>query len=53
ASPQADAQESKTIVLVTHATTEESVRKAVAAIKAETYLVGEPQVIRIERPKTI
>jgi homoserine dehydrogenase len=27
------------------------VRKAVDAIKAEGYLVGEPQVIRIERPK--
>jgi homoserine dehydrogenase len=30
---------------------EDSVRKAVAAIKEEGYLVGEPQVIRIERPK--
>ena len=42
---------SKTIILVTHATMEDSVRKAVDAIKAESYLVGEPQVIRIERPK--
>ncbi|MBB4570607.1 homoserine dehydrogenase [Rhizobium leucaenae] len=41
----------QTIILVTHATTEDSVRKAVAAIKTEGYLVGEPQVIRIERPK--
>jgi len=41
----------KTIILVTHATMEQSVRKAVDAIKAESYLVGEPQVIRIERPK--
>jgi homoserine dehydrogenase len=41
----------QTIILVTHATTEDSVRKAVDAIKAEGYLVGEPQVIRIERPK--
>ena len=41
----------KTIILVTHATTEASIRKAVDAIKAESYLVGEPQVIRIERPK--
>ena len=38
-------------ILVTHATMENSVRKAVDAIKAESYLVGEPQVIRIERPK--
>ncbi|MGB3814162.1 MAG: homoserine dehydrogenase [Shinella sp.] len=42
----------KTIILVTHATMEDSVRKAVASIKSEGYLVGEPQVIRIERPKT-
>jgi len=42
---------SKTIILVTHATMENSVRKAVDGIKAESYLVGEPQVIRIERPK--
>ncbi|MEH6691008.1 MAG: homoserine dehydrogenase [Pseudorhizobium pelagicum] len=47
----AEARDSKTIILVTHATTEESVRNAVSAIKAESYLVGEPQVIRIERPK--
>ncbi|WP_117191394.1 homoserine dehydrogenase [Rhizobium terrae] len=41
----------KTIILVTHATTEDSVRRAVDSIKTESYLVGEPQVIRIERPK--
>lgn len=40
-----------TIILVTHATMEDAVRKAVSAIKGEGYLVGEPQVIRIERPK--
>ena len=51
ASSTAPATEAKTIILVTHATTEASVRNAVAAIKAEDYLVGEPQVIRIERPK--
>lgn len=39
----------KTIILVTHATMEVSVRKAVDAIKGESYLVGEPQIIRIER----
>jgi homoserine dehydrogenase len=44
---------SKTIILVTHATTEASIRKAVEGIKQETYLVGEPQVIRIERPKAL
>ncbi|MBW8285904.1 MAG: homoserine dehydrogenase [Rhizobium sp.] len=41
-----------TIILVTHATMEDAVRKAVSAVKGEGYLVGEPQVIRIERPKT-
>jgi len=47
-----EAAEPKTIILVTHATMEDAVRKAVAAIKGEGYLIGEPQVIRIERPKT-
>ncbi|WJH39886.1 homoserine dehydrogenase [Aliirhizobium terrae] len=47
----AEANSDKTIILVTHATTEAAIRKAVDAIKQETYLVGEPQVIRIERPK--
>ncbi len=42
----------QTIVLVTHATMEDSIRKAVATIKGEGYLIGEPQVIRIERPKS-
>ncbi|MFC3072699.1 homoserine dehydrogenase [Shinella pollutisoli] len=48
----AESTDPKTIILVTHATMEDSVRKSVAAIKGEGYLVGEPQVIRIERPKT-
>ncbi|MEI2301012.1 homoserine dehydrogenase [Ensifer sp. MJa1] len=43
--------EPQTIILVTHATSEHSVRDAIKAIKGEGYLVGEPQVIRIERPK--
>jgi homoserine dehydrogenase len=42
----------QTIILVTHATMESAVRKAVGAIKGEGYLIGEPQVIRIERPKS-
>ncbi len=46
-----DAAEPKTIILVTHATMEDAVRKAVAAIKGDGYLIGEPQVIRIERPR--
>lgn len=43
--------EPQTIILVTHATSEHSVRDAIKAIRGEGYLVGEPQVIRIERPK--
>ncbi len=50
-SEHAAAEAPVTIILVTHATMEDAVRKAVAAIKGEGYLVGEPQVIRIERPK--
>lgn len=46
-----DPAEPKTIILVTHATFEASVRKAIASIQGEGYLVGDPQVIRIERPK--
>ncbi len=40
----------KTIILVTHATMEASVRTAVEAISGDGYLVDKPQVIRIERP---
>jgi homoserine dehydrogenase len=47
-SVQADAPQ--TIILVTHATQEDAVRKAVAAIRNEGTLFSEPQVIRIERP---
>jgi homoserine dehydrogenase len=50
-SETADELARKTVILVTHATAEHAVRKAVAAIKSEGYLSGEPQVIRIERPK--
>ncbi|OHV85179.1 homoserine dehydrogenase [Ensifer sp. LCM 4579] len=46
-----DAAEPKTIILVTHATFEAYVRQAISSIRGEGYLVGEPQVIRIERPK--
>ncbi len=46
-----DSSEPKTIILVTHATMEASIRDAVEAIKGEGYLIGEPQVIRIERPR--
>ncbi|OLP44710.1 homoserine dehydrogenase [Rhizobium oryziradicis] len=47
----ASGDDTKNIILVTHATMEHAVRQAVAAIKGEGYLLGEPQVIRIERTK--
>lgn len=40
----------KTIILVTHETTESAVRKALAAITEDGHLVDKPQLIRIERP---
>ena len=40
----------KTIIMVTHATTELSIREAVSAMESDGYIVGKPQVIRIEKP---
>ncbi|MCG8270109.1 homoserine dehydrogenase [Aquamicrobium sp. NLF2-7] len=39
----------KTVILVTHETTEAAVRRAVEGIVADGHLVDKPQVIRIER----
>lgn len=39
----------KTVILVTHETTESAVRKAVDGITSDGHLVDKPQVIRIER----
>jgi homoserine dehydrogenase len=39
----------KTVILVTHETTEAAVRKAVDGITTDGHLVDKPQVIRIER----
>jgi len=39
----------KTVILVTHVTTEAAVRKAVAGITEDGHLTTKPQVIRIER----
>jgi homoserine dehydrogenase len=47
ASPETDAQ--KTVILVTHETTEAAVRKAVDGITKDGHLTDKPQVIRIER----
>jgi homoserine dehydrogenase len=38
----------RTIVLITHSTMEQTVREALALIAADGFIVGEPQLIRIE-----
>ena len=45
----ADAADRKTVVLVTHETTEAAVRKAVDGITKDGHLIDKAQVIRIER----
>ena len=45
----AGAADCKTVILVTHETTEAAVRKAVEGITGDGHLVDKPQVIRIER----
>ncbi|MBA3449367.1 MAG: homoserine dehydrogenase, partial [Pseudaminobacter sp.] len=47
AAPEATA--AKTVILVTHETTEAAVRKAVDGITRDGHLTDKPQVIRIER----
>ncbi|MER9703550.1 homoserine dehydrogenase [Mesorhizobium sp. M0204] len=47
AGPETEAQ--KTVILVTHETTEAAVRKAVDGITRDSLLTDKPQVIRIER----
>jgi homoserine dehydrogenase len=37
------------VILITYATTEDAVRKALAAVKADKVISGEPQLIRIEK----
>jgi homoserine dehydrogenase len=37
------------VILVTYATTEDAVRRALAAVKADRVISGEPQLIRIEK----
>ena len=36
------------VILITYATTEDAVRRALAAVKADKVITGEPQLIRIE-----
>ena len=44
-----EAADQKTVILVTHETTEAAVRKAVDGITKDGHLTDKPQVIRIER----
>ena len=37
------------VILITYATTEDAVRKALAAVKRDKVISGAPQVIRIEK----
>ncbi|MEO0544623.1 MAG: homoserine dehydrogenase [Pseudomonadota bacterium] len=39
----------KTIILITHETTESAIREVMRAMKSDGHLVSEPQVVRIER----
>ncbi|QTL02568.1 homoserine dehydrogenase [Aquabacter sp. L1I39] len=43
------ANDPATVILITYATTEEAVRRAVASIDADGVLASQPQVIRIEK----
>ncbi len=44
-----DSSDRKTVILVTHETTEAAVRKAVEGMEKDKHLLDKPQVIRIER----
>jgi homoserine dehydrogenase len=37
------------VILITYATTEDAVRKALAAVRRDRVISGQPQVIRIEK----
>ena len=37
------------VILITYATTEDAVRRALAAVKSDKVITGEPQLIRIEK----
>ncbi len=37
------------VVLITHATTETSIREALDAVELDGFIAGKPQLIRIER----
>jgi homoserine dehydrogenase len=47
--PGVNGTESRTVVVLTHSTLEQSVRDALGAIKGDGFIVGDPQMIRIEQ----
>jgi homoserine dehydrogenase len=46
--PGVNGAEFRTVVVLTHSTLEQSVRDALSAIKSDGFIVGDPQMIRIE-----
>jgi homoserine dehydrogenase len=44
-----DGSPTRTVVMITQQTLEASVREALAQIAADGFIVGEPQLIRIEK----
>ena len=46
--PAAEGVKTRTIVLITHSTLEATVREALAKIDGDGFIVGKPQLIRIE-----
>ena len=47
--PAAEGIATRTVVLLTHKTMEATVRAAIAQIASDGFIVGEPQLIRIEK----
>jgi homoserine dehydrogenase len=47
--PAAGDEKTRTVVLMTHETMEASVREALAQIAGDGFIVGQPQLIRIEQ----
>ncbi|WP_299637755.1 homoserine dehydrogenase [Devosia sp.] len=47
--PGVTGTDSRTVVMLTHSTMEQTVRDALQAIKGDGFIVGDPQMIRIEQ----
>jgi homoserine dehydrogenase len=47
--PAGDLAKTRTVVLLTHSTLEATVREALVQIATDGFIVGEPQLIRIEQ----